>query len=213
MIRIKLLSTIVIAGVIVSLAAFPRWSYAGHGGGEGNDQGDFGGYHDNHGHGGGGHGNKHGHGGGDHHRYDHGKHGHGGDYNYYAGSKHHGHDYGAYVQPSYYGGPYFNPDRVTIIRSCYTPEAIDRLPPGLRKHLERTGELPPGLEKKLVINQPLPPEYLSYMVPAPPELVSRLGPLPPDSNLYFYNGDAVLVNPRTMAVMDIVHGVLTLGGY
>jgi hypothetical protein len=64
-----------------------------------------------------------------------------------------------------------------------------------------------------VVNQPLPPRYLDYVVPAPPNLVNTLGPLPPDSNLYFYNGDAVLINPRTQAVLDIMHGALTLGGY
>jgi hypothetical protein len=193
--RTKLLCIFAIAGLSISLAMFPPLAYAGHGDNGGDN---------NHGHGGA-EGNHHGHG--------HAKHEHGWDHKDYKEGKHHGHDYGEYGHPSYYGGPYFTSDRVGLIRNYYTPEEIDRLPPGLRKHLERTGHLPPGLEKKLVINQPLPPQYLDYMVPAPPELVSRLGPLPPDSNLYLYNGDAVLVNPRTMAVMDIVHGVLTLGGY
>jgi hypothetical protein len=129
--------------------------------------------------------------------------------------KHHGDDYADYDYDyhHHYHGPYFTSQRVTIIRNYYTPEEIEHLPPGLRKHIERTGHLPPGLEKKLVVNEPLPPEYYDYMVPAPPELVTRLGPLPPDSSLYLYNGDAVLLNPKTMAVMDIVHGVLTLSGH
>jgi hypothetical protein len=147
-----------------------------------------------------------GHGNGEGKKHGHGK--HGDNYQGNKGGKHHHH----YVDYDY-RGPYFTSQRVTIIRNYYTPEEIEHLPPGLRKHIERTGHLPPGLEKKLVVNQPLPPGYFDYMVPAPPELVTRLGPLPPDSNLYLYNGDAVLLNPKTMAVMDIVHGVLTLSGH
>jgi hypothetical protein len=185
---IKLRLKIAALGLSAVVALAPRPSYAGHGNG---DQGD-----------------KHGH----------GKHG-----EYYWQDQHgqhhkhhkHGRDYESnYGYQAYdYRGPYFTQQRITIIRNYYTPEEIERLPPGLRKHLERTGHLPPGLEKKLVVNQPLPPGYLDYMVPAPPQLVNSLGPLPPDSRLYFYNGDAVLINPKTQAVMDIMHGVLTLGGY
>jgi hypothetical protein len=138
---------------------------------------------------------------------------------YYKHEKHHKHheeredeDYYPYGH-HHYRGPYFNEQRVTMIRNYYTPAELDNLPPGLRKHIERTGHLPPGLEKKLVINQPLPPEYAPYMVPAPPQLVTTMGPLPPDSQLYLYNGDAVLVDPKTQAVLDVVHGVLTLTGH
>ncbi len=140
---------------------------------------------------------------------DHGKkHGHG---KHDKVHKHGGSEY--YYGSHGYAGPYFTTQRVTIIRNYYTPVEIDRLPPGLRKHLLRTGHLPPGLEKKLVVSQPLPPGYLDYMVPAPPPLVGTLGQLPPDSRLYFYNGDAVLVDPKTQAVLEIMHGALTLGGY
>jgi hypothetical protein len=181
--KMKPLIAIAALGLIVSLTLVPHISYAGH-----DDDG---------------HGNKHGHGKHDEGNWDHKHykhHKHAGEYDY---------DYEHYG----YHGPYFTAQRVTVIRNYYTPEEIDRLPPGLRKHLERTGHLPPGLEKKLVVNQPLPPGYLNYMVPAPPALVGTLGPLPPGSNLYFYNGDAVLINPRTQAVLDIVHGALTLGGH
>ncbi len=71
------------------------------------------------------------------------------------------------------------------------PRERDRLPPGSHQHLERTGHLPPGLEKKLVVNEPLPP----------------------DSQHSLHNGDAVLVDPKTQAVLDVVHEVLTLTGH
>jgi len=127
------------------------------------------------------------------------------------GHKHGGSEYD--YEPHHYAGPYFTSQRVAVIRNYYTPVEIDRLPPGLRKRLLRTGHLPPGLEKKLSVGQPVPPAYLNYMVPAPPALLGTLGPLPPDSQLYFYNGDGVLIDPRTQAVLEIIHGVLTLGAY
>ncbi len=185
-------------GVIACLLMAPRVCCAGHDNGHG----------------------KHGHGkhdydqGGDEAGHKHGKHHKHGDYDYeHHYDYEHRYNYGGDYRHYAYRGPYFTSERVTLIRNYYTPEEIDRLPPGLRKHLERTGQLPPGLEKKLMVNQPLPPGYLDYMVPAPPQLVGTLGPLPPDSRLYFYNGDAVLINPRTQAVLDIVHGVLPLAGY
>ncbi len=190
--RIKPLFGALILGLVLSLSMAPRLSYAKHGGG---DDGQDHKYQDKH--------RKHDQG------YDYDKH--------YKPGKHHKHHEEAeqedYYRHGHYRGPYFNDQRVTIIRNYYTPAELDSLPPGLRKHIERTGHLPPGLEKKLVINQPLPPEYVPYMVPAPPQLVDTMGPLPPDSQLYLYNGDAVLVDPKTQAVLDVVHGVLTLTGH
>lgn len=139
--------------------------------------------------------------------------GHGGDADDY-GHKHHQHKHNKDREDEVaYDGPYFTAERATIIRHYYTPEELSGLPPGLRKHLERTGHLPPGLEKRLVFNQTLPPEYVPDLVPAPPDLISQMGPLPQDSRLYFYNGDAILLDPKTQAVVDIVHGVLGLSGH
>jgi hypothetical protein len=97
----KRLGTIDALGLIVSLALGPRLSYGGH------DDDDYG--------------NNHGH--GKHDEYN-GKHKH---------HKHHKHgdderDYG--YEHYDYRGPYFKRQRVTIIRNYYTPEEIDRLPPG-----------------------------------------------------------------------------------
>jgi hypothetical protein len=197
----KLLPGAMILGLVLSLLIPPRLANAKHG-----DEDEEG--------------QKHGGNGQGHHHGDHHHHGQDYDYDkhYYKQEKHHHHHEEA-AEDSYrhghhhYRGPYFNDQRVTMIRNYYTPAELDSLPPGLRKHIERTGHLPPGLEKKLVINEPLPPEYVPYMVPAPPPLINTMGPLPPDSQLYLYNGDAVLVNPKTQAVLDVVHGVLTLTGH
>jgi hypothetical protein len=191
--RLKPLVILLIVGLVFSLSVAPRLSYAKQGGGDGDDHG---------------HKNKH--------------HQHDNDYEYdkhYKYDKHHKHheedEYGYEYEHAHhhYRGPYFTEERVTGIRNYYTQEELDSLPPGLRKHIERTGHLPPGLEKKLVVSQPLPPEYAPYLVPAPPQLVDTLGPMPPDSQLYLYNGDAVLLDLKTQAVLDVVHGVLTLTGH
>ena len=196
--KLKLLSVALALAAIVTAPLLDGISYAKHGDDNGNVNGHGHQHHDKH----------HGHG----QDYDY-------DHNYYKAEKHHHHHHNEAMETDYsgahhhYHGPYFNEQRVTMIRDYYTPEELDRLPPGLRKHIERTGQLPPGLQKKLVVNEPLPPGYLPYMVPASPQLVGTMGPLPPDSQLYLYNGDAVLVNPKTQAVLDVVNGVLTLTGH
>lgn len=143
--------------------------------------------------------------------------GHGEGGNGHPGGHAHG---GPHSGESYRGG-YLTPYRIRIIRDYYSGRQGAGLPPGLRKHIERTGHLPPGLERRplppglqkhLAVGQTLPPEYLREMALAPADLVSRLGPLPPDSRLYFYGGNAILLDPRTRAVLDIVQDVLTLSG-
>jgi hypothetical protein len=111
-----------------------------------------------------------------------------------------------------YHGVYFNRERVVVIHDYYTPEEFGHLPPGVRKHLERTGHLPPGWEKKVVVHEVLPPEYVEELVPAPPALLVRVGPLPPESALYLSHGDAILLDRKTHAIMDIVHGAVELTG-
>jgi hypothetical protein len=124
--------------------------------------------------------------------------------------EHHKHHEGDESDQVMYSGPYFNAERVGILRGYYTPEEISKLPPGLRKHLERTGQLPPGIEKKLIREGQLPPEYQAQLVPVPEDLALRLGSIPADARLYMYNGDAILLNPKTQGILDIVHGVLEL---
>jgi hypothetical protein len=63
------------------------------------------------------------------------------------------------------------------------------LPPGLRKHLRKTGTLPPGLQKKLA--------------PFPPELEARLRPLRPGLRRAFVEGRAVIYDGKTSVVLDV----------
>jgi hypothetical protein len=62
------------------------------------------------------------------------------------------------------------------------------LPPGLEKHLRKTGELPPGLQKKLA--------------PFPPELEDRLPPLRAGLRRGMIGHIAIVWNPRTAIIID-----------
>jgi hypothetical protein len=109
-----------------------------------------------------------------------------------------------------YRGPYFTIGTITVIRRYYTPDRLAGLPPGLRKHIERRGHLPPGLEKKLARDGQLPPGLMNQLQPAPGDLLGQLPPLPAGTRLYFYNGEAVILNPKTQALVDVAHGLWQL---
>ena len=52
---------------------------------------------------------------------------------------------------------------IEVVRTYYAPQSR-RLPPGLQKKYERTGQLPPGWQKKM---QPLPIEVERRCTPLP----------------------------------------------
>jgi Ni/Co efflux regulator RcnB len=117
-------------------------------------------------------------------------------------------------------GPYFKSSYVPYFRSYYSRNDYANLPPGLRKHIqktghlppglekkyERTGELPPGLQKRFECGQTLPPDYSRYFYPVPDTAYQRIGRLPPDSKLYLIGNDLVLLNYHTRAIIDILRG-------
>jgi hypothetical protein len=109
------------------------------------------------------------------------------------------------IEPSL-GGPFFQRRHETVIHSWFTPEGRRGLPPGLQKHLDRTGHLPPGLEKQLVRNGHLPPGLERDLEPVPPYLATRFGPLPPNTRLFMYGRDAILLNYHTRSIVDIMRG-------
>lgn len=74
----------------------------------------------------------------------------------------------------------------------------DALPPGLERQIERTGHLPPGLEKRL---RPFPPELVRRMPPLPEGCGCRYG---------FVGTSAVIVNPKTGAVLDMIRDIFIL---
>jgi hypothetical protein len=119
------------------------------------------------------------------------------------GAKHHKHgDEG----DGNYGGPFFRPVDAGYFHQCYGGTDVSGLPPGLQKHVARTGHLPPGLEKHLARNGQLPPGLQKRMSPASPCVLQRMGPLPPNSRLYMLGRDAYLIDAHTRAIIDILRG-------
>jgi hypothetical protein len=94
----------------------------------------------------------------------------------------------------------FSPrDRLVI--GDYFGNIASNLPPGLRV---RNGDLPPGLEKQLRKNGRLPKGLEKRIDPFPHELNGRLAPLPRDYRRGLIGGTAVVVDQRTMAIVDII---------
>jgi hypothetical protein len=83
------------------------------------------------------------------------------------------------------------------------------LPPGLAK---RGGKLPPGLERQLERNGTLPPGLQKRLEPFPLELSRQLPPLPSGYVRGLIGGSAIVVNRRTWAIVDVIHGVLNSPG-
>jgi hypothetical protein len=120
----------------------------------------------------------------------------------------------------YFCGPYFKSSSVPYFRNYYSRDNYANLPPGLRKHVlktghlppglekkyERTGELPPGLQKRFGCGETLPADYSPYLYSVPAVGAEKIGPLPPDSKLYLLGDDLILLNDHTKAIIDILRG-------
>ncbi len=75
------------------------------------------------------------------------------------------------------------------------------LPPGLAK---RGGDLPPGLEKQLRRKGHLPPGLDKRIAALPVELERQLAPLKPGLVRGVIEGRAVIYNPKTSLVLDVL---------
>ena len=78
---------------------------------------------------------------------------------------------------------------VRVITEYYSPR-YRSLPPGLAKKYARTGHLPPGWERR--------------MEPMPVVVERQLVVLPPDYRRGVIDGYAVVYNPRTQVIVDVV---------
>ena len=142
-----------------------------------------------------------------------------GEYKHHRHGRHHDASEGSYADQQFCG-PYFRSSSVPYFRNYYSRDDYANLPPGLRKHLlktghlppglekkyERTGQLPPGLQKRFKCGQTLPAAYSPYLYPVPDVAYEKVGPLPPDSRLYLYGQDLLLLNYHTRAIIDILRG-------
>jgi hypothetical protein len=87
----------------------------------------------------------------------------------------------------------FSSRDVEVIRTHYASQ-YRGLPPGLQKKVARGGQLPPGWQKK--------------MEPFPASLDRVLVPLPGGYKRGVYDGHAVIYDPLTHAIMDIIQLVV-----
>lgn len=104
---------------------------------------------------------------------------------------------------------------MTVIRDYYrtapAPEASPppapvrkkKIPPGLRKKVERGGELPPGWQKKLARGEVMDQEVYAHSAPLPPDLVRRLPPQPAGTVIVTIEGKAVRLLVTTRAILDV----------
>ena len=76
-----------------------------------------------------------------------------------------------------------------MITEYYAPQ-YRALPPGLAKKYARTGQLPPGWQKK--------------MQPFPVAVERQLPVLPPEYRRGYIEGYAVVYNPHTQVVIDVM---------
>lgn len=86
-------------------------------------------------------------------------------------------------------------DRVYVTRYYNGPRD---LPPGQRKKLYRDGTLPPGWEKRFA--------------PMPAVAIQQLPPIPPGYQAGYYGGYAVVIDPKTRVIYDIMDIVGALTG-
>ena len=87
-------------------------------------------------------------------------------------------------------------DRDYMVRYYDGPR---NLPPGLRKKYYRNGTLPPGWQKRFR--------------PMPPQVVVELPPVPYGYQRGYYDGYAVVVDPRTRVIYDAVDIISALSGH
>jgi hypothetical protein len=80
-------------------------------------------------------------------------------------------------------------------------EHYEHLPPGLAKR----DRLPPGLERQLVVRGTLPPGLRKKIVRCPDDLERRLPPPPPECEHVVIGGHIVLLNRRTLLIVDVFH--------
>jgi hypothetical protein len=83
----------------------------------------------------------------------------------------------------------------------------------LVRYYDGPRNLPPGLRKKYYRNGTLPPGWQSRFRPLPPAALVQLPPVPYGYERGYYDGYAVVVDPRTRVIVDVVDIVGALSGH
>ena len=80
------------------------------------------------------------------------------------------------------------------------------LPPGLQKHLAKTGQLPPGLQRKLEATGSLPPGLQASALPT--ELEAHLPQLPEGQQRVVIDDDMVIIEQATGIILDAIPDII-----
>jgi hypothetical protein len=83
----------------------------------------------------------------------------------------------------------------------------------LARYYDGPRDLPPGLRKKYYRNGTLPPGWQARFRPMPPLVIQQLPPVPYGYQRGYYDGYAVVVDPRTRVIFDAIDIVGALSGH
>lgn len=148
------------------------------------------------------HGEGHGHGNdGDHGNHDNGK-GHGNGHNRGEDNNGEGRGHEKKYQQGY-EKPRYHPNQ-----RYFRDEDDQRLV----QYYDGPRELPPGLRRKYYRNGTLPPGWQARFRPMPVALIQQLPPVPYGYERGYYDGYAVVLNPRTRILYDVVDVLGALRG-
>ena len=84
------------------------------------------------------------------------------------------------------------------------PKKKKKLPPGLKKKLERGGELPPGWQKKLARGEVLDGELYAASASLPQDLLDSLGNEPAGTEIRRIEDEVVRVLEATGVIVDVL---------
>lgn len=104
------------------------------------------------------------------------------------------------------GREYYDP-RDGSYRQSYSGKGKGKnkkLPPGLRKKLERGGELPPGWQKKVARGEVMDDELYSHARPVPDDIMRHL-PYVEGTSIREIDDRIVRVQDATRTVLDVFH--------
>lgn len=105
-------------------------------------------------------------------------------------------------------------EQATIVK-YYTSQAVKsqsedsgkkkkRLPPGLKKKLERGGELPPGWQKKVARGEVMDVQVFQRAKPLSADLIRILPPQPKGTAIVVVEGKVVRLWEATRTIIDVL---------
>lgn len=115
-----------------------------------------------------------------------------------------GRDDSSYDEDSRSAGEYYDPRDGSYRQSHKGRDKPKKLPPGLRKKLERGGELPPGWQDKVARGEVIDEELYYRTRPVPDDIIRRL-PYIEGTSIREIDDRIVRVQDATRTVLDVFY--------